>query len=42
MGINVSINFIIVFVDCKDILVIRLLFLVMIIKNMKKYFLFEV
>ena len=42
MGTNVSTNFITCPVDQKKTLAIKLPFLVMIIKNLKKYFTFEV
>ena len=42
MGTNVSTNFITCPVDPKKTLAIKLPFLVMIIKNLKKYFTFEV
>lgn len=42
MGTNVSTNFITCPVDSKKTLAIKLPFLVMIIKNLKKYFTFEV
>merc|ERR1719264_68479 len=42
MGTNVSTNYITCPVDSKKTLAIKLPFLVMIIKNLKKYFTFEV
>jgi len=42
MGTNVSTNFITAPADAKETLGIKLPFLVMIIKNLKKYFTFEV
>ena len=42
MGTNVSTNFVIAPADPKETLGIKLPFLVMIIKNLKKYYTFEV